>query len=87
MDVKVITKSKEPVNDAIVSLKAVPYKGVFPDIASITNDEGIAGIPCECHKGKYSFIVVTEEHGRFDVDVEVTDTKSRNPIYLILDIK
>ncbi|KGL48922.1 hypothetical protein [Porphyromonas cangingivalis] len=84
LKVKVVTKDHKPVSDAIVSLTSVPYQGVFPDIASITDEKGEAHIPCKQHEGKYAFLIVTEDQGRFTIEVELNSRDESSSILLVI---
>lgn len=84
MDVKVITKGGKPIADAIVSLSSVPYDGAIPDIASVTNDDGIASVLCEHRKGEYAFSVFTDEGIRSDHTVAVLGVEDELPILLVI---
>ena len=85
LKIKVVTKDNIPVSDAIVSLTSVPYQGAFPDIASITDEMGEAHVPCERHEGKYSFLIVTEDYGRFEIDFELRAGDKTSLIVLAID--
>lgn len=85
IEVEVTTPDGKPIADAVVSLKEVPYKEAFPDIAALTDDDGRAKIACKRESGKYSFVVVTEDYGRFVIDAEVAKDDTSSPVLLIID--
>lgn len=84
IEVKVTTPDGKPIADAVVSLKEVPYKEAFPDIATLTDDNGRAKIACKREAGKYVFVVVTEGYGRFVVEAEVSADDSSSPVALVI---
>lgn len=85
IEVKVTTPDGKPIADAVVSVMEVPYKEAFPDIATLTDDDGRAKIACRRAAGKYAFVVVTEDYGRFVVEVEVSDDDTSVPVALVID--
>ena len=72
MDVKVVTVKGEPIDGAVVSLSSVPNNGAFPEIASITDEQGLANVICEYVAGEYVFSVFTDEYGASKISVTVS---------------
>ena len=72
MDVKVVTVEGEPVDGAVVSLSSVPNNGTFPEIASLTDEQGMANVICEHVAGEYVFSIdcSSPDDRSFDVFVD-----------------
>lgn len=82
MDVKVVTAEGVPIDGAVVSLCSVPNNGSFPEIASITDDQGMASVICEHVKGEYVFSVYTDLHGVTMISVTLSGKKKDLPVVL-----
>lgn len=84
MDVKVVTVKGEPIDGAVVALSSVPNNGAFPEIASLTNEQGLANVICEYVAGEYVFSVFTDEYGASKISVTVSGKEEDLPVILIV---
>ncbi|MBR3388133.1 MAG: hypothetical protein IKG84_07885 [Bacteroidales bacterium] len=84
MDVKVVTVEGEPVDGAVVSLSSVPNNGTFPEIASLTDEQGMANVICEHVAGEYVFSVYTDLYGGSKIPVTLSGKEEDLPVILIV---
>lgn len=84
MDVKVVTVEGKPVDGAIVSLSSVPNNRAFSEIASLTDEQGLANVICEHVAGEYVFSVYTDQYGSTKIPVTLSGKAEDLPVILIV---